>query len=67
MCNLSEAIEEKALERGWEQGMEQGALKTLLSLIKKGHITIEEAAEEAGISAEEMSCLLEKERLAGVV
>lgn len=53
MCNLSEAIEEKALERGLEQGLEQGTIRTLLALVKDGDITLEVAAKKAGMTIEE--------------
>lgn len=57
MCNLSEYIEEKAMERGVKKGIEQGVslgtYKTLASLIKQGIITMEKAAAEAGVTVEE--------------
>lgn len=45
MCNLSEYIEEKAIE--------QGIYITLVSLVKQGIITMEKAAKEAGVPVEE--------------
>ena len=65
MCNLSDYIEEKAMQKGIEQGIEQGMqqgvslgiYKTLTSLIKQGIITVEKAAEEAGVTVEEFKQL----------
>ena len=44
MCNLSERIEEKAIQKG----MEQGELMQLVSLVKKGLLSLEIALQEAG-------------------
>ena len=49
MCNLSEAIAEKNLK----QGLEQGMLQTLVSLVQKGMLTIEAAAQEANMEKED--------------
>ena len=54
MCNLSERIEEKAIqkgialgiERGMECGIEQGELLQLVSLVKKGFLPLEIAMQE---------------------
>lgn len=51
MCNLSSGIE----ARGEARGKKKGILKTLASLIKKGRLTVEEAAEEAGMSIAEFN------------
>ena len=37
----------------FEQGLERGKIKTLKSLVSKGRLTIEEAAEELGISVDD--------------
>ncbi|MBQ6482848.1 MAG: hypothetical protein IJI45_17225 [Anaerolineaceae bacterium] len=52
---------EQGLQQGHEQGVEDGQFQTLIGLTKKKYITIEQAAEEAGMSIEEF---LEKMRLA---
>ena len=54
MCNLSEAI----MERGYEQGLEQGIIKNLLSLVKKGLLSVRDAAQEAGMTQEEFETLI---------
>ena len=52
MCNLSERIEEKAIQKGialgMKRGMEQGKLTQLASLVKKGLLSLEIALQEAG-------------------
>lgn len=54
MCNLSEAIAEKNLA----QGIEQGIIMTLISLVEKGRLTKEEAAEEANMEVKDFEKLL---------
>ncbi len=62
MCNLSEAIMERGYgrgyERGLEQGLEQGIIKNLLSLVKKGLLSVRDAAQEAGMTQEEFETLI---------
>ena len=61
MCNLSKGVMEQGIQQGIEQGIrqgieqgiQQGKLTSLISLVKKGRITLEEAANELGISVEE--------------
>lgn len=45
MCNLSDGV--------MELGKKEGVLETLISLIKKGRLTVKEGAEEAGMTVEE--------------
>ena len=56
-----EYVFEQGHEQGIEQGIEQGQLQTLVGLAKKKYITIEQAAEEAGMSVDEF---LDKMRVA---
>ena len=44
---------EYVFEQGHEQGVEDGQFQTLIGLTKKKYITIEQAAEEAGMSVDE--------------
>ena len=62
MCNLSEAIWERSMKRGMEQGMEQGMLQTLMSLVQKGMLTIEAAAQEANMEPKAFEKLLKQEK-----
>ena len=59
MCNLSAGILERGIEcgiergiergmeRGIEKGREEGMMETLFSLVKKGLLTIADAAQQA--------------------
>ena len=57
MCNLSEGIERRGIERGRAEGrMEgraEGRVGTLISLVKKNLLSLADAAREAGLSVEE--------------
>ena len=45
--------EQRGEKRGIEIGEKRGAIKTLIRMVNKGKYTIEEAAEEAGITVPE--------------
>jgi len=60
MCNLSDYIEEKGLEKGIEQGIAMGANHMLFKLVRKERLTLEEAAQEAGIALSEFEILYQK-------
>ena len=69
MCNLSQGVAEEAMqkgiekgrqegiqkgiEQGIEQGLQQGRIYALIELVNDGVLTIEKAAEKAGMSVEE--------------
>ena len=65
MCNLSEAIMERGYGRGYEQGLEQGIIKNLLSLVKKGLLSVQDAAQEAGMTQDEFETLMEDDNVQG--
>ncbi len=48
MCNLSQGVAEEAMQKG----IEQGRIHTLIELVNDGVLTIEKAAEKAGMSVE---------------
>ncbi|HBD65818.1 MAG TPA: hypothetical protein DC028_02160 [Eubacterium sp.] len=56
MCNISEAILERALEEGLEKGLEQGIeqnqLDNIVKLMKKLSLTEEEAMDMLDIAEE---------------
>ena len=58
MCNLSDLIEEKGIEKGMAMGLEQGKLETLLSLVRDGLLSVEEAAKRSDMTVPEMQRLL---------
>ena len=57
MCNLSQGVAEEAMQKGLEQGrqegIEQGRTYALIELVNDGVLTIEKAAEKAGMSVKE--------------
>ena len=71
MCNLSEVIAERATERGLKkgieqgmaqgmvQGIEQGKLEISISLVKKGYLSLEEAAGELGMDVKKFKDLFD--------
>ena len=54
MCNLSDLIE----ERGIEKGLEQGKQSTLIALVQDGLISVEEAAKRADMTVEALQALM---------
>ena len=44
---------QKGIEQGIEQGLQQGRIYALIELVNDGVLTIEKAAEKAGMSVEE--------------
>ena len=58
MCNLSDLIEERGIEKGIKQGIEKGKLTTLISLVQDGLISIEEAAKRADMTVGDMQKLI---------
>ena len=57
MCNLSQGVAEEAMQKGIEKGIqkgiEQGRIHALIELVNDGVLTIEKAADKAGMSVEE--------------
>ncbi len=62
MCNLSEAIEEKGIAKGIEEGIKEGTLVTLISLVRDGILSMNEAAKRAGITVSELEDILQNEK-----
>ena len=61
MCNLSEGVEQKGIEKGIKIGIEQGALATLIGLVKDNLLSIEEAAKRMNMTVEGFQKELNKE------
>jgi len=61
---------EKGMEIGREEGMkigrEEGMVDTLISLVKKGCLSVTDAIEEAGVTEEEFKQRMNQERSAAV-
>lgn len=56
---LQEGIE-KGLQEGIEKGLQEGRLEVIVSMLKQGRLTLEEAAQEAGISCQKLEAYLKK-------
>ena len=56
MCNLSEGVEQKGIEKG----IEKGRISTLCDLVRDNLITIKEAAKRADMTIEEFEIELNK-------
>ena len=59
MC-LFEYDEKKAMAAQREEGREEERVRLLVKFVKNGILTIEQAANEAGITVEEFEKILEK-------
>ncbi len=46
------------MEQGIERGMEQGSLQTIIRFVRDGDISMEQGAEEAGLSLKEFQKLM---------
>ena len=55
MCAVMKHYEDIARAEGEARGEARGIMKALVSLVEKGRLTVEEAAEQAGISTEEFT------------
>ena len=53
MCNLSEAIEEKALRRGRKEGRAESLVKSVESAMKSFHVDLRTACEGLGFTLKE--------------
>ena len=62
MCNLSQGVKAE----GREEGINIGEMRMLVKQVRKGRVTIEEAAEDAGMTVEEFKKVMEKTPLQAV-
>ena len=54
MCNLSQGVKAE----GREEGINIGEMRMLVKLVRKGRVTIEETAKDAGMTVEEFEKVL---------
>ena len=54
MCNLSQGVKVE----GREEGINIGEMRMLVKLVRKGRVTIEEAAKDVGMTVEEFEKVL---------
>ena len=59
MCNLSQGVKAE----GREEGINIGEMRMLVKQVRKGRVTIEEAAEDAGMTVEEFKKVMENTSL----
>lgn len=52
VCQAVEDMMKTREQKGWQQGEQQGSLNTLIRLVRKGLLSIADAASEAGLSCE---------------
>ena len=62
MCNLSQVVKAE----GREEGINIGEMRMLVKQVRKGRVTIEEAAEDAGMTVEEFKKVMENTPLQAV-
>ena len=64
MCTVLDEIEtrgiEKGIKKGIEKGIEQGRDNTLISLVHDGLLSIEVAADRAGVTLDEFKAMMKK-------
>ncbi len=64
MCTVLDEIEtrgiEKGIEKGIKEGIEQGRDNTLISLVHDGLLSIEIAADRAGVTLDEFKAMMKK-------
>ena len=58
VCKAIDDLYNDGVEVGMEKGIEKGNLQTIINLITKGKLTIEDGAEELGISIEDLKMRL---------
>ena len=62
MCNLSQGVKAE----GREEGINIGEMRMLVKQVRKGRVTIEEAAEDAGMTVEEFKKVMKNTPLQAV-
>ena len=53
MCEVLDRVEAKGIEKGRLEGRQEGTINTLISLVKDGILSLDEAAIRAGMSAKD--------------
>ncbi|SCX98740.1 Putative transposase, YhgA-like [Butyrivibrio hungatei] len=60
MCTVLDEIETRGIEKGIKEGIEQGRDNTLISLVHDGLLSIEVAADRAGVTLDEFKAMMKK-------
>ena len=70
MCNLSQGVKAEGREEGIgigrEEGISIGEMRMLIKQVRKGRVTVEEAAEDAEMTIEEFKKVMENTPLQAV-
>ena len=53
MCEVLDRVEARGIEKGRLEGRQEGTINTLISLVKDGILSLDEAATRAGMSAKD--------------
>ena len=53
MCEVLDRVEDRGIEKGRLEGRQEGTINTLISLVKDGILSLDEAAIRAGMSAKD--------------
>ena len=53
MCEVLDRVEARGIEKGRMEGRQEGTINTLISLVKDGILSLDEAASRAGMSAKD--------------
>ena len=65
MCNLSDIIEERGIQKGIQigiqEGIQQGRLETIYELVQSGEFTLEQIAKGLDIPVEKLKADMEAE------
>lgn len=61
MCNLSDIIEERGIQKGFQIGIQQGRLETIYELVQSGELTLEQIAKGLDIPVEKLKADMEAE------
>lgn len=67
MCNLSQGVKAEGIQQGIAQGIQKGLaegieigeVRMLVKQVRKGRLTLEQAAEDAGMTVEQFKAVLE--------
>ncbi len=63
MCNLSQGVKAEGIEEGIsiarEEGIGIGEMRILIKQVRKGRVTVEEAAEDAEMTVEAFEKVIE--------
>lgn len=59
MCNLSDIIEERGIQKGIQIGIQQGRLETIYELIQSGEVILEQIAKGLDIPVEHLKSDME--------